>query len=359
MFQNQCDLNHSAPDWYVDSVASTHMTNSTSNLDSSSSYIGKDQVVFGNGNVSNIPHISKSSISKYLTLLDILIVPHLTKNLLSIIKLTNDSPVDILFSNKFLSIHNHNTKEVIAKGRVEVGLYLLEQGNKAFIASLRNKSTHASFEIWHNGIGHVAFDIVYLLQNLGCLSLTSVLPKPDICSSCQISKSKCFPFDENYKRDTHVLDLIHCDLWGRTPIPSTDGYRYYVIFVDDYSRFTWFYPLKVKYDFTQILTNFLTFVQTQFSCKLKTFQSDGCIEFINQKSQQTFLTNGIHHRILCPYIPQQNGRAERKHRHITETNLAFLFIAHTPASFWVDAFTSAIYIINRLPAKIIDHKSPL
>lgn len=154
------------------------------------------------------------------------------------------------------------------------------------------------------------------MQKLGSLNITSLLPKPDLGPSCQLSKSKKLPFSDNTKRALHVLDLIHCDLWGPGPVPSTDGYLYYVIFVDDHSRFTWFYPLTHKSDFAQTLENFLTFVQTQFSCKVKTFQSDGGTEFLNHQVQHTFLANGIHHQVSCPYTPQQNGRFERKHRHI-------------------------------------------
>ncbi|GJW57946.1 retrovirus-related pol polyprotein from transposon RE1 [Tanacetum coccineum] len=62
--------------------------------------------------------------------------------------------------------------------------------------------------------------------------------------------------------------------------------------------------------------------------------------------------------ITCPYTPQQNGRAERKHRHLVETGLAMLFHAHVPASYWVDAFSSATYIINRLPTKLLGNHSP-
>lgn len=63
------------------------------------------------------------------------------------------------------------------------------------------------------------------------------------------------------------------------------------------------------------------------------------------------MTNGTHHQISCP---QQNGRAERKHRHVTETGLAMLFNASAPAQFWVDA----VFIINRLPTKLLDNRSP-
>lgn len=202
------------------------------------------------------------------------------------------------------------------------------------------------------------FDIISFLAKIGRLSVTSLLPKPNICSSCQLSKSKRLPFESNPKRSLHVLDLIHCDLWGPSPIVSTEGYRYYIIFVDDYSHFTWFYPLKTKSDVSLVLPAFLTFVQTQFSCKVKIFQSDGGTEFVNTRIRSLFMENGTHHHISCPYTPQQNGRAERKHRHITETGLKKVFNALAPASYWVDAFTSATYIINRLPSKLLQNKSP-
>lgn len=118
----------------------------------------------------------------------------------------------------------------------------------------------------------------------------------------------------------------------------------------------WFYPLKKKSDFPLILTNFLPFVQKQFSSKVKNFQSDVGIEFLNNRVKQTFVSNGTHHRVSCPYTPQKNSRAERKHRHIIETGLAMLFNAHVPTQFWVDAFTSTVFIINRLPSKLLDNK---
>ncbi|KAD0286868.1 hypothetical protein E3N88_44505 [Mikania micrantha] len=110
--------------------------------------------------------------------------------------------------------------------------------------------------------------------------------------------------------------------------------------------------------FSTVLTTFITFVQTQFSRKIKVFQSDGGTEFINNHVRKIFQDNGTFHRLSCPYTPQQNGRVERKHRHIVETGLAMMFNATLPSSYWVEAFSSAVYIINRLPSKILDSKSP-
>ena len=103
---------------------------------------------------------------------------------------------------------------------------------------------------------------------------------------------------------------------------------------------------------------FITFVENQFSSKIKVFQSDGGTEFLNHHVKALLTKHGIFHQVSCPYTPQQNGRAERKHRHIVETGLAMMFHSHIPASYWVHAFSSAVHIINRLPTKVLAMKSP-
>lgn len=110
----------------------------------------------------------------------------------------------------------------------------------------------------------------------------------------------------NEKRVNVVLDIIHCDLWGPAPICSRDGYHYYV---NDFSRFTWLYPLKSKSDFYDALVRFYAFVYNQFSSTGKVFQSDGGTKFLNGHVRDFFASQGIHHRTSCPYTPQHNGRA--------------------------------------------------
>lgn len=58
------------------------------------------------------------------------------------------------------------------------------------------------------------------------------------------------------------------------------------------------------------------------------------------------------------YTPAQNGRAERKHRHIIETGLSMLFHASVPVKYWIQAFRTTVYIINRLPSSVLQNKSP-
>ena len=140
------------------------MTPAHSTLDHSITYTGKDCVIVGNGVSLPITHTGKLSPSLDLQLLDVLVVPHFTKNLLSISKLTNDFPLSVTFTNNFLIVQNRQTGKVVATGKRDGGLYVLERGNFAFISVLKNKSLHASYDLWHARLGHVNHSIISLLN---------------------------------------------------------------------------------------------------------------------------------------------------------------------------------------------------
>jgi hypothetical protein len=63
------------------------------------------------------------------------------------------------------------------------------------------------------------------------------------------------------------------------------------------------------------------------------------------------------HQLSCPQTPQQNGIAERKHRHLVETGLALLSHSHLSQNYWVEAFNTSIFLINRLPTTVLRNKS--
>ena len=66
----------------------------------------------------------------------------------------------------------------------------------------------------------------------------------------------------------------------------------------------------------------------------------------------------IQFRHPCPYVHQQLGKAEWKHKHIVELGLTLLPQAQLPFKFWFDAFVSAVFLINCLPTPLLNHKSP-
>src|SRR5206468_4592975 len=134
------------------------------------------------------------------------------------------------------------------------------------------------------------------------------------------------------------LYLIHCDIWGPSPEPSLTGDKYFILFLDDYSRFLWIYPLKYKSDSLKYFKLFKTTHENLLSTSIKYFQSDGALELSKGDFKQYLDECGILFRSSCPYTPQQNGRAERRNRQITEMGNAMLFQSNCPKCYWFEAF---------------------
>lgn len=107
-----------------------------------------------------------------------------------------------------------------------------------------------------------------------------------------------------------------------------------------------------------IFVEFQVHVQRLLDTKIKRVQSDWGGEY-QKMNNQFFRSLGIAHQVSCPHTHQQNGSAERQHRHIVETGLALLAHAGMPIKFWDEAFLTATYLINRMPTRVIDNLCPL
>ena len=86
---------------------------------------------------------------------------------------------------------------------------------------------------------------------------------------------------------------------GPTPLSSTSGAKYYVIFVDAYSKYTWLYLLSHKSQALEAFFQFKTMAELQLNTKLKALQTDNAKEFLAFTKHLQPL--GIHHRLSCPH----------------------------------------------------------
>ena len=166
------------------------------------------------------------------------------------------------------------------------------------------------------------------------------------------------PFPKSFFTASSPFKLIHSDLWGPVLTSSINGFKYYVLFIDHFTKFTWIYLLNSK---SEVFTKFVQFkaiVETQFSIKIKTFSSDGGGEYTSNAFKTYLSQQGIVHQVSCPYTPQQNGLVERTHRHLIETTITLLSQASMPPSYWSYAVLTAVLLINLLPTSVFAFHSP-
>jgi len=97
-------------------------------------------------------------------------------------------------------------------------------------------------------------------------------------------------------------------------------------------------------------------IERQFSKKVKRFRSDNGSEFVCLT--RFFQEKGIIHETSCVHTPQQNGRVERKHRHILNIARALRFQAKLPIEYWGECVLTSAYLINRTPSALLKNKTP-
>lgn len=132
-----------------------------------------------------------------------------------------------------------------------------------------------------------------------------------------------------------------CDLREPAPVSSLQKYKY--------SRFVWFYPLYRKSDFYQVFIAFSKLIQTQLQHQIKVLLTDGGGELPSTKLKNFLTQFGILHYMSRPYIPEQCGLVERRHRSIVKTGVSLLFRRIVPIQFWIESFQTLVFILNWLP----------
>jgi hypothetical protein len=185
-----------------------------------------------------------------------------------------------------------------------------------------------SVDRWHNRLGHPSRDIVRRViskNNLPCATFDS--SSHHVCDACACAKAHQLPYQISSSRSSVPLELIFSDVWGPA-IESFARKSYYVTFIDDYSKFTWIYLLRHKSEVSKYFLEFQALVERLFNRKILAVQSDWGGEY--ERLNSHFRSVGISHQVSCPHTHQQNGAAERKHRHIVEMGLALLAHACMP-----------------------------
>ncbi|RVX06561.1 Retrovirus-related Pol polyprotein from transposon RE1 [Vitis vinifera] len=161
--------------------------------------------------------------------------------------------------------------------------------------------------VWHRRLGHPNTQILSHVLNSDLPGNKDRYSLSLECDSCKLGKSKTLPFPLHASRASHCFDLIHSDVWGPSP-------------------FTWVYFLRSKSEVFRTFTEFLAYVDNQFSTSIKTLRTDSGGEYLSTEFQAFLASKGIIHQRSCPSTPQQNGVAERKNRHLLDVG----FVCYDP-----------------------------
>ena len=238
------------------------------------------------------------------------------QNLLSTARI-NDNGFRIVLESHGAEIIDTCNNNVIMRARREGNCYLLSIRPIISQASVCAINRESQTFLWHRRLGHLNFQDLKKIGDREGLPIKSIA-SDQLCEYCVYDKQCKKGFDENEKRATRPLQLVHSDVVGPITPVSYDEKSYFVTFLDDYTHFCYVYAIANKSDVYQKCSEYRALVTNRFNCELGALRTDNGGEYVNAKFNDCTKENGIDFQHSLPYRPQQNGRAERLNRSLIE-----------------------------------------
>ncbi|KAK8944625.1 hypothetical protein KSP39_PZI007680 [Platanthera zijinensis] len=288
------------------------------------------------------------------TLTDVRYVPDLRKSLISLgtLEVTGCSYTD---EGGYLKVKKGAL--LVMKGERSGTLYKLIGTTIAGDAAISETTDEDSSLLWHARLGHMSERGLMELHKMGLLKGVKTC-KLDFCETCVLRKKHRVKFVTSTQRSKQALEYIHSDVWGPAPEPSLDGARYFVTFIDDFSRKVWIYFLKHKSEVFEKFKVWKTTMEKQTGKRVKYLRSDNGGEYTSAEFQKYCNQEGITRHLTIPGTPQQNGMTERMNRTLLERARCMRLFADLPRSFWAEAINTTCYLVNQSPSMSLNLKSP-
>ncbi|WVY89239.1 hypothetical protein V8G54_034753 [Vigna mungo] len=315
--------------WYVDSGCSNHMTYNRSwmmNLDESK----KSKVRVADNNTLRVKGIGSVKIKRknglHAALENVMLVPEMKCNLLSVGQLTEKGYTVIMGSNAQIEVYEKGKNLVLKCVQLDVFEAL------QCLSSVKEDETWK----WHLRFGHLNFKD---LQQLSSKEMVSKLPNitqpRKECESCIVGKQARRPFKKQLEpRSKERLEVLHSDVCGLIEPPTLAGNKYFVMFVDEFSRMIWVFFMKQKNE------------------------NRWWGEYTSREFEVFYQDNGIIHEVIAAYTPEHNGLAERRNKTIMNMARCMLKEKNVVHELWGDAVATTVHVLNMCPTKRLPNRVP-
>jgi hypothetical protein len=151
---------------------------------------------------------------------------------------------------------------------------------------------------------------------------------------------------------------VHGDLCGPVTPATPGGRRYFLLLVNDLSRYMWVMVLGSKGEAANAIKRVQVAAEVECSRKLHVLRTDNGGEFTAAEFASYSADEGVQRHYFASYNPQQNGVVERRNQTIVGMARALLKQRGMSAVFWGEAVVTTVYILNRSPTKALNGMTP-
>ena len=275
-------------------------------------------------------------------------VPTICRNIISVSCLDNDGFSFIIKNNNCSIFH----KDMFyANAYLQDGLYVinLQNSNNSHVYNITTKKFKSndlnSTYLWHCRLGHINEKRISKLHQVGLLNSFD-FESYDTCESCLLGKMTKDPFTGHSERANELLDLIHTDVCGPLSSDARGGYKYFITFTDDFSRYGYVYLMRHKSESFEMFKSFQNEVQNQLGKTIKALRSDRGGEYLSQEFDDHLRTCGVISQLTPPGTPQWNGVSERRNRTLLDMVRSMMSPTDLPFTFWGYALETAAFTLN-------------
>lgn len=347
-----------ASKWCLDSGCTTHLCKDKDEFTEMFS-TNRDQVNLANSATSEVSAkgtVSLNTEDRLINMHNVLYVPDLRTNLMSVAKIT-DKGHEVIFKRGYAVVQNEKG-DVIFRAQRNGDLYYVESSSDHCYNASSDEISNLI--LWHNRLGHLHFRGIQQLKQKGMIA-GNVPASPLTSANCEVclqGKLTALPFKSREEISDEKLKIVHTDVCGPMRVQSKGGAKYFVSFIDDCTRYGFVYFMNKKSEVLNLFKKFKSIVETQTGCKVVYLQSDNGTEYVNNEFDEYLSSQGIQRRLTVAYTPEQNGVAERRNRTLVEMARCMLIQSGLPPTFWAEAVANANYIRNRCPSKSVEGKIP-
>jgi hypothetical protein len=174
-----------------------------------------------------------------------------------------------------------------------------------------------------------------------------------------LTKQRRLPFPQQSSFPAKErLELVHGDLCGPVTPATPGGRRYFLLLVDDLSRYMWVMVLGSKGEATNAIKCVQVAAEAECGRKLRVLRTDNGGEFTAAEFASYCADEGVQRHYSAPYSPQQNGVVVRRNKTVVGMARALLKQRGMSALFWGEAVVTAVYILNRSSTKALNGMIP-
>lgn len=355
--------------WILDSGCTDHIVNDDTVFDE---YVTLDrpvEVKLGDGRMLKATKIGriKAIFPVYennveITLYNVFYVKDMKQNLISYSKVTHKNK--IVSCGNESRIYNQN-RELIAIAKKEGNLYhmtsyVINNQDKNVSVSVAKNVNMTMKEKWHRTLGHVNFNYLNkLCKNELLIGLPKELETEYVkCATCIESKMSNLPFENSRTKAKEILEIVHTDINGPHPTAGNCGEKYFLTFIDDYSKLAKVYCIATKSETYNCFVDYVNSVENLTDKRVKNLVCDNGKEYMNTNVYNFIRDKGIRILPCPPYVHELNGVAERYNRSIMDMARCLLKEAKVNRMFWPEVVKASAYLKNRTLANTIVKKSP-